>query len=119
MEEFFDSKEEISDSDERESIIEEQDYEMDGQDFNNTDNNYGIITDDANIQYISLSPVGDGFQLPGVMEETLDANIWRQTDSSILEDSVCSRLLPSATGNRYNFFQQDDSASGFNNTNQS
>lgn len=72
--------EEVSDSDERESMIEEQDYKMDRQDFKDTENTSVIITKDAKIQYTSSSPVGDGLQLPGVMEETLDANIWSQTD---------------------------------------
>lgn len=68
-------------------MIEEQDSEMDGQDFKDTENTCHIIMEDDNIQYNSSSPVEDGLQLPGVMEETLDADIWSQTDSSMPEDS--------------------------------
>lgn len=87
VKEVSDGEEEVSDSDERESMIEEQDSEMDGQDSKDTENTCDIIMEDDNIQYNSSSPVEDGLQLPGVMEETLDADIWSQTDSSMPEDS--------------------------------
>lgn len=93
LEQVYSIKEEVSDikefsdSDERESMIEEQDSEMDGQDFKYTENTCDIIMEDDNIQYNSSSPVEDGLQLPRVMEETLDADIWSQTDSSMPEDS--------------------------------
>lgn len=125
MEEVSDSEDEVSDREEgvsdsvkHESMIEEQDCEMDGQDFKNTESTIGTIMEDTNIQCNNSSPIEDGLQLPGVMEETLDANIWSQTDSSMPEDSVCGGLLPSVTDNQYNFFQQDD-LSGFNYTEQS
>lgn len=120
LEKVYTIKEEVSDSDERESMIEEQDSEMDGQDFKDTENNCGIIMEDDNIQYPSSNPVGDGLQLPGVMEETLDADIWSQKDSSMPKDSAYGGgLLPSVvTDNQDNFLQQDP-VSAFNNTEQS
>lgn len=124
-EEVFDSEEGVSDCEERvsdsvkhESMIEEQDCELDGQDFNNTESTCGIIMEAADIQCHNSSPVENGSPLPGVMEETLDANIWSQTDSSMLEDSVCGGSLPSVTDNQYYFFQQLN-RSGFKNAEQS
>lgn len=130
-EEVFDSEEGVSDSEERvsdseervsdsvkhESMIEEQDCELDGQDFNNPESTCGIIMGAADIQCNNSSLVEKGLLLPGVMEETLDANIWSQRDSSMPEDSVCGGSLPSVTDNQYYFFQQLD-LSGFKNTEQ-
>lgn len=86
-------------------MIEEQDSEMEGQNFKDTENTCDIIMEDDNIQYTSSSPVEDGLQLPGMMEETLDADIWSQTDSSMPGDS-------------HNFLRQDP-VSDLNNTEQS
>lgn len=123
-EEVFDSEEGVSGSEEgvsdsvkHESMIEEQDCELDGQDFNDPESTCGIIMEAADIQCNNSSPVENGLLLPGVMKETLDANIWRQTDSSMPEDIVCGESLPSITDNQYIFSQHHD-LSGFKNNEQ-
>lgn len=82
-EEAFDNEERVPDSEfgvsdsvKHESMMEEQDCELDGEEFDNPESICGIIVEAADIQCNNLSPVENGSPLPGVMEQTLHANIW-------------------------------------------
>lgn len=84
---------------------------------NNTVDTCGNIMEATNIL---LNSVGDGLQLPGVIEEMFDASIWSQKTDSMPEDSIrCGGPLPLITDNQYSFFQQAKFSNGFNNTEQS